>query len=139
MVERVLVPVDGSEMAEHALRHALETHPDAAITALHIVGVPSPMMGDAVRLALESDLEDAAAEHAEEVLEGARETGRSHGVTLETDVAWGNPAKAIVDRAAAFDAVVIGSHSGSLADRLFVGNVAQKVVRHSPVPVTVVR
>jgi nucleotide-binding universal stress UspA family protein len=38
-----------------------------------------------------------------------------------------------------YDTVVVGSHGGSLADRLFVGNVTEKVFRRSPVPVTVVR
>jgi len=51
----------------------------------------------------------------------------------------GHPSRTIVDAAADFDVVVIGSHGGSLSERLFVGNVAEKVVRRSPVPVTVVR
>jgi nucleotide-binding universal stress UspA family protein len=139
MISRILVPMDDSEMAEHALEYALEAHPDAEITVLHIVGEPSPMMGKAMGLALEEDLEEAAEEHASEVLERAREVARTHEREINTDVAWGNPAKAIINAAADFDTVVIGSHGGSLAERLFVGNVAQKVFRRSPVPVTVVR
>lgn len=139
MIERVLVPMDESEMAERALEHALETYPDATITVLHVAGSPSPMMGGATELALETDIEDAAEEHAADLFERAREIADAYDAELETDVAWGTPAKVIVERATGFDAVVIGSHSGSLADRLFVGNVAQKVFRHSPVPVTVVR
>ena len=139
MVSRVLVPMDDSEMAAEALRYVLDAHPDAEIHVLHVVGQPSPMMGQALKAALEADPEEAAREQAAPVLDRAREIAASHGVDVETDVAWGNPAKVIVDRAADFDMVVVGSHSGSLADRLFVGNVAQKVVRHSPAPVTVVR
>lgn len=139
MTERVLVPIDGSEMAERALEYALETHPGAEITVLHIAGGPSPMMGDNTGLALETDIEEAVEERATEIFDRAHEIADPHGIDLETDVAWGSPAKVIVDRAEGFDTVVVGSHSGSLADRLFVGNVAQKVVRHSPVPVTVVR
>lgn len=85
MISRVLVPRDGSEMAEHVLA---------------------------------DDIEQAAEEHAEPVFARARET---------------------LDRAGDFDAVVIGSHGGSLTDRLLTGNVAERVVRVSPVPVTVVR
>jgi nucleotide-binding universal stress UspA family protein len=139
MVSRVLVPMDDSKMAERALEYALEAHPDAEITVLHVVGEPSPMMGKAMGLALEEDLEEAAEEHASAVLDRARERARASGTEIETEVAWGNPAKAIVDRAENFDTVVVGSHGGSLAERLFVGNVAQRVFRHSPVPVTVVR
>ena len=139
MISRVLVPMDDSEMSEHALEYALEAYLDAEITVLHIVGEPSPMMGKAVALALEDDFEEAAEEHASEVLERAREIAHTYERDITTDVAWGNPAKAIINRAADFETVVIGSHGGSLAERLFVGNVAQTVFRRSPVPVTVVR
>lgn len=139
MVARALVPMDGSEMAAEALRYALEAHPVAEIIVLHVVGEPSPMMGKALKAALETDSEGAAQEQASPVLDRAREIAREHDIEIETDVAWGNPAKVVVERAEAFDTVVIGSHSGSIADRLFVGNVAQKIVRHSPTPVTVVR
>jgi nucleotide-binding universal stress UspA family protein len=139
MTSRVIVPMDDSEMAVRALRYALEAHPDAEITVLHVVGEPSAMMGKAVGLALEENIQEAAEKHAAEIFERAREIAQSHGVDISTDVAWGSPAKVIVKQADSFDTVVIGSHGGSLADRLFVGNVAQTVFRRSPVPVTVVR
>jgi len=78
-------------------------------------------------------------EMGERVLERAREIAAEHGDTIKTEVKVGSPAKAIVDRAGAFDTVVIGSHEGTLVERLFVGNVARKVFQHAPVPVTVVR
>ncbi|QSG16027.1 universal stress protein [Halapricum desulfuricans] len=139
MVSQILVPMDDSEMATRALDHALTIHPDAEVTVLHVVGNPSPMMGKAMGLAMEDNLEQAAEEHASEIFEHAREIAQSHDTEIETDVAWGSPAKVIVKRAESFDAVVLGSHGGSIADRLFVGNVAQTVFRRSPVPVTVVR
>jgi len=131
--------MDDSEMAEHALTYAVENHPDAAITVLHVVGEPSPMWGSATGLALEDDLESAAEERAETVFDRAEELAAQHGVDIETDVRLGNPVRAILNAADDFDAVVIGSHGGSLADRLFVGNVAQTIFRRSPVPVVVVR
>lgn len=139
MVERVLVGMDDSAMAERALEYALETYPESGITVVHVVGGPSPMMGKALKAVLESGDDDAAREQASAVLDRAREIGRSHGIDVETDVALGTAATEIVERAPEFDLVVVGSHSGSIADDLFVGNVARKVVRHSPVPVTVVR
>jgi len=131
--------MDDSEMAVRALEYALEAHPDADIMVLHIVGEPSAMMGKAVGLALEDDITEAAEEHAAAIFERAREIAQSHGVDISTEVAWGNPGKVIVKRSDSFDAVVIGSHGGSLVDRLFVGNVAQTVFRRAAVPVTVVR
>jgi len=139
MVSSVLVPVDDSEMAMRALRYALDTFPDAEVTVLHVGGGPSPMMGAATDLALSDDIGEAARERASDVFARARAVADESGADVSTEIRVGSPARVIVDRAADFDAVVLGSHSGSLSERLFVGNVAEKVVRRSPVPVTVVR
>lgn len=139
MVARILVPVDDSEMAMRALRHALDTFPEAEVTVLHVSGGPSPMMGAATDLALSDDFADAAEERASDALDRARAVAAEYDAEVATEVRVGSPARIIVDVAEDFDAVVLGSHSGSLSERLFVGNVAEKVVRRSPVPVTVVR
>jgi len=139
MISRVLVPMDDSEMAERALRYALEVHPDADVTVLHVVGGPSSMMGDATTLALADDPEVAAREHASETLDRAHDIAAEADRDISTAVEVGPPARMIAESASEFDAVVLGSHSGGLADRLLVGDVAGTVVRRSPVPVTVVR
>lgn len=139
MISRVLVPMDDSEMAERALQYALEAHPDADVTVIHVVGEPSPMMAQVTELALEKDLATAAEEHATAVFDRAQSVADEYDTAIETTVRIGNPAKEIIEYASNFDVVVIGSHSGSIADRLFVGNVAQHVFRRSPVPVTTVR
>ncbi|KDE60395.1 universal stress protein [Halostagnicola sp. A56] len=139
MISRVLVPIDDSEMATYALEYALEAYPDAEITALHVVGVPSAMWGEASGIALSDDIEEAAKDHAKVVLEDARETAATYDAELATDIELGHPVRAILERADDFDTVIIGAHSGTLSERLFVGNVAEKIVRRSPVPVTVVR
>jgi nucleotide-binding universal stress UspA family protein len=139
MVSSVLVPMDDSEMAERALVYALEAHPDAEITVMHVVGEPSGMFGQATKLALADDIETAAKEYAGDVLDRAEDIAAEYDREVDTVVEMGHPARAIVNRAEDYDTVVIGSHSGSLADRLFIGDVARRVFHRSPVPVTVVR
>ena len=141
MVSQVLVPMDGSEMSERALEYALEVYPDAEITVLHVVGEPSAMWGRATGLALADDFEETAREHAKAVFDRAREiASEADGdVALGTEIELGHPVRAIINRADDYETVVIGSHGGSVAHRVFVGNVAEKVVRQSPVPVVVVR
>jgi len=126
-------------MARRALRFALETHPDAEITVLHVVGEPSPLMGKAVRLALEEDVDTAANDIATELFEDAHRIAADHDATIDTEVKLGQPSRAIVKTAEAFDLVVMGSHGSSLSDRFLTGNVAETVFRRSPVPVTAVR
>ena len=142
MVSHILVPMDDSEMAAKALEYALKNHPDADVTVLHVVGVPTAFMGEATSLALEDDLEEVAEGRAEAVFERAREVAAEHDAELETEFALGQPARAIVRRAEAYDAVVLGSHGrhgGDVLRRYLVGNVAKTVFNRSPVPVTVVR
>jgi nucleotide-binding universal stress UspA family protein len=139
MLSRILVPMDDSEMAQRALEYALENHPDAEVTVLHVVGEPSSMWGAATGLALEENVEEAAEERAETVFDRARELAGEHDSEITTEVKLGDPTRAILNRADDFDAVVIGTHGGSMADRLLVGNVAQKVFRRSPVPVIAAR
>ncbi len=139
MIDRVLVPMDDSEMARHALEYALDAFGEAEITVLHVVGSSSPMMGKMAGLALEDDVQAAAEERAEAVFEIARTIAAERDVEIDTIVAIGEPARTIVTQSEAFDTVVVGSHSGSIVDRLFVGNVAETVFRRAPVPVVVTR
>lgn len=142
MLSSILVPMDDSDPAGHALEYALDNHPEAEVTVLHVVGVPSMMMGEAVGLTLEDDVEEAAAERAVPVFERAREVADERGREIETVVGIGHPSRNVVDRADEFDAVVVGAHGadrGRLTRRFLVGNVAETVSKRAPVPVTIVR
>lgn len=139
MVSRVLVPMDGSEMAQEALQYALDVHSKADITVLTIVGEPSPMMGQATAIAIADDPREKAEAMAESVLDRAHELAAERDVEIDTAIGFGHPARGIIERSKSFDAVVLGSHGGSVSDRLIIGNVAETVFNHAPVPVTVVR
>ena len=142
MSDRILVPMDDSEHAGDALRYALETHPTATVTVLHVVGAPSMLMGEAVGLTFEPDLDTAAAEHAAPVFERATAIADEYDREVETAVGLGHPAREILDRAAAYDGVVIGAHGADFdraSRRFLVGNVAKTVSTRASVPVTIVR
>ena len=142
MVSRILVPMDDSEFAERALKYALDNFPNAEISVLHVVGVPSPMMGEASALMLEDDLEEAAANRAEPVFERARELAAEHDRSVDTIVGLGHPARNILDRAADFDTIVIGSHGEDWHNaprQYLIGNIAETVSKRAPIPVIIVR
>ena len=141
MPEQILVPVDGSERSTEALTYAIETFPDATITALHVLeygmgdlGTFSGMTGD-----LPDD--EAAEAQASEVLEEAERLGEKHGVDVEGERGQGRPERVIVKYVEedGYDLVVIGSHGRDGVARVLLGSVAEKVVRRSPVPTLVVR
>ena len=64
---------------------------------------------------------------------------RVHAVEAHTSV--GDPARSLVDLAAALDAdlIVVGTHGRTGFSRAIVGSVAERVVRHAGCPVTVIR
>ena len=142
MVSRVLVPMDDSEHAGQALEYALDNHPEADVTVLHIVGVPSMMMGDATALALDDDMGEAASKRAEPVFERARELAAERNREISTVVGIGHPARNILDRAEEYDTIVLGAHGkdwSRVTHRFLVGNVAETVAKRSPIPVVLVR
>lgn len=74
--------------------------------------------------------------------ERADEIAEEHERTVDTAVAFGHPARNIVDRAEEYDTVVVGAHGAdwSRASRQFlIGNIAETVSRRAPVPVVIVR
>lgn len=142
MLSRILVPMDDSEPAEHALEYALDNHPDAEVTVLHVVGVPSMMMGGAVGLSLEDDIDEGAADRAEPVFERAREIADDRDREIDTVVGIGHPARNIIDHGDDYDAIILGSHGEDwhrATRRFLVGNVAETVSKRSSVAVTIVR
>lgn len=142
MTTRVLVPMDDSDHAGEALAYALDTYPDADVTVLHVVGVPSTMMGEATGLALADDIEEAAEERAEPVFERAREIAGERDREIDTTVGIGHPARSIVDRAGDYDTIVVGAHGADWARatrQILVGNVAETVSKRAPIPVIIVR
>jgi nucleotide-binding universal stress UspA family protein len=89
--------MDDSETAERTVRYALEAYSDVEVTTLHVVGAPSPIMGKAVSLALEDDIEQAAEEHASAILQRARDIADQFHTNITTDIAWGTSANVIID------------------------------------------
>jgi nucleotide-binding universal stress UspA family protein len=63
------------------------------------------------------------------------------GLTVSTESAEGDPAEAIIRRAAALgaSAIVMGTHGGRGLERLMLGSVAERVLHHSACPVATLR
>lgn len=138
----VLVPLDGSPLADEALSHALETF-DCRVTVLNVVLPLDASMSEGGVLGAGDERVENARERAEALVDGARERAAEVDREVETVVETGDPAETIVEFAETNDVdhVVMGGHGderGELARRLL-GTVATAVVGKAPVTVTVVR
>jgi nucleotide-binding universal stress UspA family protein len=139
MHRSILVPLDGSALAEQALTIAAtlaeRTHAD-----LHLVHVHSPPVVD--EFAHYGVAGQAARETAEHyVLETADRLRAAYGGSVSATVVDGRAATSIATHATATgtDLIVMSSHGRTGASRFWLGSVADAVIRSSTIPVLVVR
>ncbi|MFC3958041.1 universal stress protein [Halovivax cerinus] len=144
MTEHVLVPYDDSERSTDALAFALDEHPDAAITVVHVIDpsdfyAATGMEGGA--MANYDAIMEHQNERAENLLAEAREAAAESGREIDTDHVVGSVSRSILEYVEDndIDHVVIGSHGRTGARRILLGSVAETITRRSPVPVTIVR
>jgi nucleotide-binding universal stress UspA family protein len=142
MPDRVLVPFDGSPLAERALEHAARNLADAAIVAVYVVNpLDSILSVEAGGLPVAADWYEDERERAAAALDEATALAADRGVEIETAVVTGQPTREILAYADEHDVdqIVLGSHGRDGVRRAILGSVAETVVRRAGVPVTVVR
>ena len=137
-MEKILIPVDGSESSEHALVKAVELAKalKAKLLFLYVANVNQL----AVNSCLSSELLEAVNKAGEVVLSHAEETA-SDGVETERLLETGSPAPAIVDVAEeqGVDLIVMGSRGLGLVKGVLLGSVSQYVVENAKCAVMVVK
>jgi nucleotide-binding universal stress UspA family protein len=121
LVQKVLIPLDGSPLAERITVHAGRL--------LHAKSA-SALLLRVVRSAFE-------AEPAWKELEGLRDRLQASGVDASARVVVGEPAQRIIEIVREVDATLIAlsTHGRSGVARVLRGSVAAEVLRRSPVPV----
>lgn len=137
--ENILVAIDGSEGAQHALDCAfsLVERLGGALTALLVEGkLPAyaATAGEVDEVKREKD------QYFQRVLESARSQASERGIELRTELIPGHAAEVITHYANAHghDLIVIGHRGHFLGDYLL-GSTADRVAHHAHCPVIVVR
>ncbi|HPC62779.1 MAG TPA: universal stress protein [Verrucomicrobiota bacterium] len=142
-LRKLLVPLDFSECACHALRYAaaFAGKVGASLVLLHVV---EPAVGGDHYLSLAPTLDDAN-EHqvaaGRERLEALCQRQVCRQLSCQTLVRLGWAASEIVDTALALgaDLIVMGTHGRSGLKHVLLGSTAEKVVRQAPCPVLTIR
>jgi nucleotide-binding universal stress UspA family protein len=142
LFRRILVPHDFSAPSSHALDIAadLAAKHGGKITVLHVLtpfysgpGYPTP-----TEIAW-TPPEDIAAERREHLERLVRERLGPRARRVTCAVATGEAVPAILDAARAADVIVMATLGRTGLGHLLIGSVAEKVVRHAPVPVLTIR
>jgi universal stress protein A len=140
-IHRILAPTDFSEHSQQAIQYARELAQTfgATLVVVHVVelppypieGLPPSQLGGT----LLEDLEQQATSDLAQVLANEGE------VTVVRRVVVGIPYRRIVEVAAdeKIDLIVMATHGRTGFSHLFMGSVAEKVVRTAPCPVLTIR
>lgn len=145
MYQHVLVPVDGSQTSDLALREALKLigAGKAELQIVHVVEAVMPLLD--VELLNVDELRQAVHDAGRKILARAEAAAREAGVSAKTTLieagAGARIANVIADEARAWpaDLIVLGTHGRHGVDRLLLGSVAEGVIRIAPAPVLLIR
>jgi nucleotide-binding universal stress UspA family protein len=142
-MKRVLVATDFSEPSAAALQYGRELARtfDATLEVLHVAGNAYMMYGAETCaptvLELQRDTDEAVHQELEQLLTEDDRTALRARAVVVTAVA---KAEAVVDyaRQHAIDVIVMGTHGRGALGHLFMGSVAERVVRTATCPVLTV-
>jgi nucleotide-binding universal stress UspA family protein len=163
MYKKILVPLDGSKLAEVALPHAEELAKGCDVAEVILVSVTERVRGyraiegssgpgvgsgggwgDSSQSPGQRLVPEATGKkekQAQRYLDRVAKTLAAKGINVSTDVLLWKPAEAIVGYAKQYecDLIVMASHGRSGPSRWAYGSVADKVLRSSCIPVLMVR
>ena len=144
MFTRILIPTDGSDLANKAAKNALEMAKlqGASVGGVYVID-PFPYigLGEASALGLQAYMEEvqvAAQSALTQIRAEAEALGvRYQGDTIERSATY----EGILDTAEAeqCDLIVMGSHGRQGMKAMILGSVTQKVLTHSKLPVLVIK
>ncbi len=140
MYNKILVPLDGSDVAECVLPHVAalaDANAGAEITFLYVVQpLDTPLTNQEFKNRIEKEARTAAAEYLTRV-----DHSRSYHDRAHTRVVFGKPAEGILEYAqeSKADLIVMASHGLSGIGKWIRGSVADKVLHQARIPVLRIR
>ncbi len=140
--KRVVVPLDGSELAEEALPYAEELARTLSLDILlaRAVKTDLPTYSEAEFNVWEPTITEGIIQEATTYLEGVAETLGGKGFTVQSEVVRGSPAQALLNLAQETDQnlITMTTRGRSGLSRWLMGSVAEALVRSSGDPVLVI-
>ena len=135
LFKRILVAIDGSENAERAASYGINVAKTtgAEVHALYVT--TRTVMG------WSEAFEEYLADKGGVAVENVEKLGEKAGVKVKPVYMKGIPADKILEYASenSIDLIVMGTHGLTGIKKFLIGSVAENVVRHSKVPVMIIR
>ena len=137
-LDKMLVPLDGSKLAEQALTKAVDIAEGRKPTLVLLRAAEASAWPGTDP----TDDQVRVVRQAEEYLDGVKAALARKGIRkVETSVWYGPPASAIVEAAGVTkaDLIVMTTHGRSGLGRLILGSVAEAVLRGTSLPILLLR
>lgn len=141
MFHKIIVPLDGSEFAEHALTYAedLARKYGSELILVRACYAPVAMLGpgDMATLPTPPNYEEDAAKL---YLSRLQQRVQGDGLSCRTVGLVGDPSEGVIETSASenADLIVVSSHGRSGFKRFLMGSVAERIARHAPCPVLII-
>jgi len=145
MINKILVPTDGSERADRAadFAMALAKATGASLLFLNVIDEVPPAYAFELESGAPIDvlaMDELRRQYGEESVNRLKEKAVADGLTATVSVVEGHPWHEILAQAKkeSADHIVIGSHGRRALAAAVLGNVAVNVIHGSTIPVTVI-
>ncbi len=145
MFNKILVPLDGSEYADKALKYAIDVAKkfSSELLLVHIVQTTTAfitgpeVLGPSLILDLRKQLE----ENGRHILSLGEEIAKKADVKVSTRLDYGNPPDKILNitKEENIDLIILGNRGLGAAARFFLGSVSDKISQQSTCPVLIIK
>lgn len=137
MYQRILVPLDGSTLAEGVLPHvqALVKSLSAELVLLRVAFTHVFPGADPIQSQV------TVVQEAEDYVSGLAKRLQEEGVRAEAKVRYGDPVEEILDHVTRdhIDLIAMATHGRTGLKRVVMGSVAENVLRRTSVPMLLMR
>jgi nucleotide-binding universal stress UspA family protein len=148
MYKHILLPTDGSKLADKAVKQGISLAKSigARVTVMNVTPEYQMVMDEGFVLPnammLRKRFEDETARRAKKIVDAAKSDAQSAGLACDTvTTSSGRPYEAIIKQAkkAKCDLIMMASHGRKGLSSILLGSETAKVLTHSTIPVLVVR
>ena len=140
-MKAILVPVDGSENSDRAVQHALELVQGGLATQVHLLNVQPNLRGAISAFVSRDQIDSYHREEGHKALASAVALADKAGVAHKVHIGVGRTGEIVTDFTRKLEAglVVMGTRGHTGLAGVLLGSVAQDVIAHAEVPVTLVK
>ena len=142
VLRKILIATDGSKAAEKAVDFGVQIAglSGAKVYAVYVIDT-TPYYSIPLDEVWSKEVYEQLETMGYEITSDVEKAAKAAGLEAESTVLKGDPAERIIKFAEEqnVDMIVVGSHGIGGFERLVIGSVSEKVVRHAKVPVLVVR